>query len=120
MSENARQEVVSQALEYLQQHTVMTLATSGPNGPWAAAVFYASDGFDLYFLSAGHTRHATDLARDPHVAATIQENYLDWPEIKGIQLEGVVVQLIGEERSAAMRPPWQWHPCPNYRPWEER
>ncbi|APR05899.1 hypothetical protein [Thauera chlorobenzoica] len=37
-------------LTYLQRHHVMTLATHGAGGPWAAAVFYVNDGADLYFL----------------------------------------------------------------------
>ncbi|MEW5987985.1 MAG: pyridoxamine 5'-phosphate oxidase family protein [Chloroflexota bacterium] len=91
-----------QALAYLATHHVMTLATHGPLGLWAAAVFYANDGFELIFLSAGHTRHAQNLAANPHVAATIQEDYADWPSIKGIQLEGTVRQLAGEEQAAAV------------------
>lgn len=90
------------ALSYLDAHHVMTLATHGPEGLWAAAVFYASDGFDLYFLSAGHTRHARNIAASPRVAATIQADYDDWSAIKGIQLEGTVRQLAGREREAAM------------------
>lgn len=32
---------------YLQTHNVMTLATTGPEDLWAAAVFYVNDGFPL-------------------------------------------------------------------------
>lgn len=95
-------EVRRAALDYLEGHHVMTLATSGAEGVWAAAVFYASEGFDLYFLSAGHTRHGQNLAADGRAAATIQEDYRDWPGIKGIQLEGVVTLLEGEARQAAV------------------
>jgi len=91
-----------QALAYLERHTVMTLATYGVEGVWAAAVFYANEQFDLYFLSAGHTRHSQDLSLTRRAAATIQENYSDWPAIKGIQLEGVVDQLDGEKRELAI------------------
>jgi uncharacterized protein YhbP (UPF0306 family) len=91
-----------QVLDYLAKHTVMTLATMGPDGPWAAAVFYCTRDFDLFFLSAGHTRHALNLSSDPQVAATIQENYHDWPEIQGIQLSGLVEVLAGKEREVAM------------------
>lgn len=90
------------ALTYLRGHQVMTLATVGKDGVWATAVFYANDRFDLYFLSAGHTRHAQNFRHQPHIAATIQEDYKDWPEIKGIQLEGDVQQLGGEAREAAI------------------
>jgi uncharacterized protein YhbP (UPF0306 family) len=90
------------ALNYLAGHQVMTLATYGSEGVWAAAVFYASVEFDLYFLSAGHTRHAQNLAAEPRTAAAIQEDYKDWPMIQGIQLEGEVRLLVGEERESAI------------------
>ena len=85
-------------LEYLGQHQVMSLATIGPEGPWAAAVFYVNKDFAFYFLSAERTRHSQNLAGYSRAAATIQEDYKDWPAIKGIQLEGVVSQLKGTER----------------------
>ncbi|MAT98386.1 MAG: pyridoxamine 5'-phosphate oxidase [Anaerolineaceae bacterium] len=80
----------------------MTLATTGPQGVWAAAVFYVNDGFDLVFLSAGHTRHAQNITAVPHIAATIQEDYRDWQEIKGIQLEGRVSLLRDVSRETAV------------------
>ena len=66
----------------------MTLATNGPDGLWAAAVFYASEDFDLYFLSAGHTRHTGNITTTPRV--------------QGIQLAGVVELLSGSERLKAI------------------
>lgn len=90
------------AQAYLQTHHVMTLATHGPLGVWAAAVFYVNDGWRLIFLSAGHTRHAQNMAASPRVAATIQEDYADWTAIKGIQLEGTVRLLSGVEREEAI------------------
>lgn len=98
MSEAVRR----QALDYLESHRVLTLATWGPEGVWAAAVFYASEDFRLTFLSAAHTRHAQNIATNPQVAATIQEDYHDWPAIKGIQLEGIVRQLEGLAKEAAI------------------
>ncbi|RMH00149.1 MAG: pyridoxamine 5'-phosphate oxidase [Chloroflexi bacterium] len=95
-------ELRERVLAYLHAHQVMTLATCGPLGVWAAAVFYVNDGFVLYFLSAGHTRHARNMAAVPRVAATIQEDYRDWTGIQGIQLEGEVVMLQGEERDTAV------------------
>ena len=90
------------ALDYLSQHRVMTLATFGEDGPWAAALFYVNAGFLLYFLSAGHTRHAQNVAMHSHVAATIQEDYEDWLAIKGIQLAGYVTRLQGADKNAAI------------------
>ena len=98
MTETARE----RALAYLEGHHVTTLGTFGPEGPWAAAVFYASEGFTLYFLSSPSSRHGRNLAAEPRAAATVQEDYRNWPEIKGIQLEGQAVVLDGDERDRAI------------------
>lgn len=95
-------ELRQQVLTYLRQHHVMTLATVSATGVWATAVFYVSDGFDLYFLSAAHTRHAQSFLFEPRIAVAIQEDYHDWQAIKGIQCEGVVSQLQGDARQAAI------------------
>lgn len=85
------------ALAYLGSHHVMTLATAGAEGPWAAAVFYANEGFDLCFLSSPGSRHCTALRENPAAAATVQEDYADWRAIRGVQLEGRVEALEGGE-----------------------
>lgn len=90
-------------LDYLAMHHVMTLATTGSNGPWAAAVFYVNSGTTLYFLSSPGSRHCLNLAHSPLVAATIQEDYSDWPQIKGVQLDGMVSELAGSEETEARR-----------------
>ena len=81
------------ALDYLAAHRVMTLATCGEAGPWAAGVFYVNDGFDLYFVSSPASRHSRDIAANDCAAATVHEDYAGWQEIKGVQLEGRVEQL---------------------------
>lgn len=88
-----------QALAYLAAHNVMTLATKSV---WAAAVFYANEGFNLYFVSSPASRHALDLAADPRAAAAIHEDYRDWRAIQGIQLSGTVERLEDAERDAAL------------------
>lgn len=91
------------AAEYLTGHNVMTLATQGAGGPWAAAVFYANDGHSLIFLSSPNTRHCRNLIQDARCAATIQEDYSNWAQIKGIQLEGRVTELQGAEENRAQQ-----------------
>jgi len=88
---------------YLRDHRVATLASCGDQGPWAAAVFYANRGSTLYFLSAPKSRHCLNLAHNPQVAVTIQEDYSDWLEIKGIQFEGVALEISGAEEALARR-----------------
>ncbi len=80
---------------YLARQHVMTLASAGADGPWAAAVFYAMQADDLIFLSSPKTRHCTDLAHDARCAATIQSQPEDWRSIQGVQIEGRVDELHG-------------------------
>lgn len=95
-------DVLAQALDYVAAHHVMTLATLGDDGVWAAAVFYAHDDFDLYFLSSSGSRHGRHMLERPRVAATIHENYDGWRAIRGIQLEGDVALLQGADRETAI------------------
>lgn len=90
------------ALDYLAANHVMTLATHGEDGIWAAAVFYVHRDFELYFLSAGHTRHVRHILENPRVAAAIHEQQSDWAAIRGIQLEGIVTRLDGASRATAI------------------
>jgi uncharacterized protein len=92
-----------QVLSYLEMHNTMTLGTCSGDIPWTATVFYASDGLRLYFFSAPESRHCQNLAANPRVAVTIQEDYRDWRKIKGIQLEGIVMAVDGVvEKAKAM------------------
>src|ERR1035437_4873637 len=85
-------------LEYLEEHNAMTIASCLRDVPWAAAVFYASDGFDLSFLSNPHSRHGTNMAANKLVSVTIHEDPRDWRAIRGIQLEGRAEQVRSPKR----------------------
>lgn len=89
------------ARDYLRARNVMTLATMGDDGPWAAAVFYANADFTLYFVSSPASRHSRNLAVRPRVAVTVQEDYRDWSAIKGLQIEGTARAIAGPEQVAA-------------------
>ena len=97
------EDLKQQILDYMQSHNTMTLATSSGDVPCAATVFYASDDLRLYFFSAPDSRHCQNLAANARVAVTIQEDYKDWREINGIQLEGKVALVDGIlEKAKAM------------------
>lgn len=87
------EELNRQILAYIESHNTMTLGTCHGDLPWAATVFYASDELRLYFFSAPDSRHCHNLALNPRVAVTVQEDYRNWLKIKGIQLEGKVVPV---------------------------
>jgi hypothetical protein len=87
----------------LAAHATMTLATTGPDGPWASAVFYAADAaFHLYFVTDLRTRHGANLLREGRAAAAIQADISDWYAIRGLQLEGRVHELSEAERATGL------------------
>jgi uncharacterized protein len=79
---------------YLESCNSISLATTAGGIPHAAAVFYVNIGFNLYFLSNPKSRHGGNLIQNPTVSGTINEDYSNWLQIKGIQLEGQV-ECIG-------------------------
>lgn len=81
--------------EFLAAHAVMTLATQGPEGPWAAPVYFAGALDGLYFLSSPRTRHGRNLAVDPRLAASVAVDGMDWQAIRGVQMEGACVLASG-------------------------
>lgn len=89
---------------YLAERHALSLATIGPGGPWAASLYFVHDEtFRLYFVSAPHTRHIQQLGDEARVAATINEDYADWREIRGVQLAGTCALLQDEvARQAAL------------------
>jgi hypothetical protein len=50
-------------LRYQAERHSLTLATHGLEGPWAAGLYFASDGLTLYFLSDPAARHCQDIVR---------------------------------------------------------
>lgn len=80
-------------LRYLRSHWTMTIASCSNSVPWAAAVFYADDGLDLYFLSNPDSRHGTYIRSNSRVSVAIYGCYRDWSRIRGIQLEGRATRL---------------------------
>lgn len=87
-------------LDYLREHNTLTISTCGEDGPWATALFFVNDGLKLYFLSDPKTLHCRNIATNPAVAATINEDYHDWREIKGIQLRGRAEQVTSAREKA--------------------
>ncbi len=72
----------------------MTLATYGMDGTEAAAVFYATikKSASLVFVSSPESNHIMNLEMSKKCAATIQDDGLEWKEIKGLQLKGEINQ----------------------------
>ena len=87
---------------FLDAHHVMSLATCGPNGAHAANVFYARSGFALLWVSDPSSRHSVELEADPRVAATIAPDYVDFADVRGLQISGYARRVVdAPERTRA-------------------
>lgn len=75
-------------IKYMEGHNICTLATSKEDVPHASTVEYANDGLTLYFFTSPTSQKIAQIKTNPKIALTIDEDYLDWMKIKGIQLEG--------------------------------
>ena len=79
---------------FINQHHVMTLATSAGDMPWCAHCFYAYAAEKNYFVftSDEKTRHIRDLSAGNPVAAGIVLETRVVGRIRGIQMQGQILE----------------------------
>lgn len=87
-------------LDYLKRHNTVTIATCVEGSPWAAAVFYVNRGFVFYFLSDPKSTHCAHLVSNPSVALAIHEDYRDWHQIQGLQIQGTAERVLSAKEKA--------------------
>jgi uncharacterized protein YhbP (UPF0306 family) len=103
MSESNLRETIR---AFIEAHSTLALATVNADGqPEIAPLFYVSDDrLNLYWLSATHVRHSTNLKTHPRVAATIYPAVWEWKDIIGAQIEGEAGAITDERiREQIMR-----------------
>jgi len=83
--------------DYLKTHNTCTMALSRDNIPSAHTMYYVSHGFRIYFLSAPKTEKTQRIMINPQVAVTVDEPYEDWSEIKGLQIQGSIVEVVNKD-----------------------
>ncbi len=85
MSDDVKQKVS----DFLSSHAYINLATVGPDStPLAHTVGYASDGATVYFMTDKNTRKAKNIAGNPSVAYTVDEDHTELGRIQGVQMTG--------------------------------
>ncbi|MEJ2715926.1 MAG: pyridoxamine 5'-phosphate oxidase family protein [Deltaproteobacteria bacterium] len=95
-----REDLERIVIEFMNSFTTVNLACVQGEEPWAAAVYYARQGFDLIFFSSPGSRHSTAFSENARAAATIHGDYKGWREIKGLQMEGTVERIKGVRAQA--------------------
>ena len=79
--------VKRKALEILQHHRIMTVATLRPDGwPQATTVGYANDGLTLYFCCGRDSQKAANLAHDDRISLTIDHDPDQVMEINALSM----------------------------------
>ena len=96
-------QIPDEVIEFIREHTTMSLGTIGEQGePQVADVYYAvGNDLGLYFVSSSKSRHTTNMSRDSRVAATIHNSGGDWQSIRGVQIQGHCTRLTGGSAIAA-------------------
>ena len=74
-------------LDLMKRHKTMTIATVRGDGyPQATTVTYANDGLVIYFGCGRTAQKVRNIKRSSKVSLTIDRDYRDWSEIKGLSM----------------------------------
>ncbi|MGE5622007.1 MAG: pyridoxamine 5'-phosphate oxidase family protein [Bacillota bacterium] len=98
--DQATREFVQHIIEHARD---LTLATIRPDGyPQATTVSYANDGLTIYIGIGKDSQKANNIRHCNKVSLTINEEYDDWKQIKGVSM-GALAEILtdaGEIRHA--------------------
>lgn len=100
---NDSQKIESLIREYIQENFLMQLATVDESQPWITTLHYAEDrDLNLYWISSVGTRHSQELQKNNRIAAAIVKPHTEEEDPRGIQLEGVAEEIIGNASRATL------------------
>lgn len=91
------------AAEILRQQRIVTLSIHDAEGCWAAPVFFAEDGFDLYYVSNPLSRHCRAAETHPAGAAAVFNANSEWRKVQGLQMEGSLEILSADDEKQALK-----------------
>ena len=99
-------------VEFINEHHLLTLATSKDNVAYCCNVFYVfnQENNSFIFSSDTKTKHAQDFIANPNVAGTIALETKEIGKIQGVQLLGEIQELNGEELKIAKEQYVNAHP----------
>jgi PPOX class probable F420-dependent enzyme len=89
---------------FLGEQRTCRFATTGPDGPHVAPVWFVWDGQALWVYSLTRSQRWANLARDPRVAVVVDDGH-HYHELRGVEIEGEAVMVgpvprTGEEGEA--------------------
>jgi PPOX class probable F420-dependent enzyme len=72
---------------FLGEQRTCRFATTGPDGPHVAPVWFVWDGQALWVYSLIRSQRWANLARDPRVAVVVDDGH-HYHELRGVEMEG--------------------------------
>ena len=96
-------QIDQQIIHFLNEHHLLTLATSQNNKPYCCNLFYVYDKVSnqLIFSTEIKTKHAQDFITNTNVAGSIALETKEVSQIQGVQLLGTIQELKGERLKIA-------------------
>jgi|TARA_B110000967_G_scaffold75254_1_gene77893 uncharacterized protein YhbP (UPF0306 family) len=90
-------------IHFLNEHHLLTLATSQNNKPYCCNLFYVYDQLSnqLIFSTETKTKHAQEFICNTNVAGSIALETKEVSKIQGVQLLGTILELKGEHLRSA-------------------
>jgi PPOX class probable F420-dependent enzyme len=77
---------------FLGEQRTCRFATTGPDGPHVAPVWFVWDGQALWVYSLTRSQRWANLARDPRVAVVVDDGH-HYHELRGVEVEGEAVMV---------------------------
>jgi PPOX class probable F420-dependent enzyme len=72
---------------FLAEQRTCRFATTGPDGPHVAPVWFTWDGQALWVYSLTRSQRWANVARDPRVAVVVDDGH-HYHELRGVEIEG--------------------------------
>ena len=96
-------QIDQQIIHFLNEHHLLTLATSQNNKPYCCNLFYVYDQVrnHLIFATETKTKHAQDFITNTNVAGSVALETKEVSKIQGVQLLGTIFELKGERLKIA-------------------
>ena len=96
-------QIDQQIIHFLNEHHLLTLATSQNNKPYCCNLFYVYDQVSnhLIFSTETKTKHAQDFIKNTNVAGSVALETKNVSKIQGVQLLGTIEELKGERLKIA-------------------
>jgi general stress protein 26 len=88
-------QVPSRVLEFIQDHSALTIATASATGvPHAATMIYVVDDLTVYFSTNPDTITASHISSNPRVSFAVGEYEQEWEKSRGVQVDGEAEVVI--------------------------